>query len=55
MLYLGSPGLQGPNGAQGPRGPPGPKSGGVQYIRWGRTSCPSGANLVYKGEITFNL
>ncbi|XP_020912364.1 short-chain collagen C4 [Exaiptasia diaphana] len=47
----GSPGLQGPRGAQGLRGLPGPKSGGVQYIRWGRTSCPSGANLVYKGRV----
>ncbi|XP_020912367.2 collagen alpha-5(IV) chain [Exaiptasia diaphana] len=47
----GSPGLQGPRGTQGLRGPPGPKSGGVQYIRWGRTSCPFGANLVYKGRV----
>ncbi|XP_028518548.1 collagen alpha-1(IV) chain [Exaiptasia diaphana] len=47
----GSPGLQGLRGAQGLKGPPGPKSAGVQYIRWGRTSCPSGANLVYKGRV----
>ncbi|XP_028518280.1 short-chain collagen C4 isoform X2 [Exaiptasia diaphana] len=47
----GSPGSQGPRGVQGPMGHPGPKSGGVKYIRWGRTSCPSGANLVYKGRV----
>ncbi|KXJ23632.1 Short-chain collagen C4 [Exaiptasia diaphana] len=47
----GSPGKRGPRGAQGLRGHPGPKSGGVQYIRWGKTSCPSGANLVYKGRV----
>ena len=28
----------------------GPKSGGVVYIRWGRTTCPStGAELLYEG------
>ncbi|KXJ29231.1 Short-chain collagen C4 [Exaiptasia diaphana] len=47
----GSPGSQGPRGAQGLRGLPGPKSGGVQYIRWGKNSCPSGAKLVYKGYV----
>ena len=35
----------------GPPGPPGPSSGGVTYIRWGRTGCPSeaGTELVYEG------
>ncbi|XP_020912362.1 short-chain collagen C4 [Exaiptasia diaphana] len=47
----GRPGLKGPRGAQGLRGLPGPKSGGVQYIRWGKTSCPSSAKLVYKGRV----
>ncbi|KXJ29244.1 short-chain collagen C4 [Exaiptasia diaphana] len=47
----GSPGRQGPRGAQGLRGHPGPKSGGVQYIRWGKTTCPSGAKLIYKGRV----
>ena len=51
FLCSGNPGLQGSRGDQGPSGPPGPKSGGVQYIRWGKTSCPSGANLVYKGNL----
>ena len=22
---------------------------GVKYVRWGRTTCPSGAQVVYKG------
>ncbi|XP_031562344.1 short-chain collagen C4-like [Actinia tenebrosa] len=47
----GAPGLKGETGHQGVRGPPGPKSDGVQYVRWGRTTCPSGASLVYKGRI----
>ena len=36
---------------QGPRGPPGSTSGGVTYIRWGKTTCPSvpGTELVYHG------
>lgn len=32
-------------------GPPGPKSGGVKYTRWGKMSCPSGVDLVYKGTM----
>ena len=51
----GLPGVQGPAGEMGPagptgaQGPPGPRSGGATYIRWGRTTCPSGAELVYPG------
>ena len=59
----GDPGVQGPNGEQGAQGisgiqgpagvtgPPGPVTGGVTYIRWGKTSCPSvqGTQLVYNG------
>ncbi|KXJ27358.1 Diphosphomevalonate decarboxylase [Exaiptasia diaphana] len=48
----GPRGPQGPSGSHGPRGPPGPSGGGIEYIRWGKTSCPSGANIVYK-EILF--
>ncbi|XP_001630778.3 collagen alpha-5(IV) chain [Nematostella vectensis] len=51
-------GLRGPKGAPGgwgrtgARGPPGPRgSSGVQYVRWGKTSCPSSARLVYKGRV----
>ena len=45
----GHPGLPGPQGEQGPQGPP---TGGATYIRWGRTTCPSGHNttLVYSGR-----
>ena len=52
------PGPRGPAGATGERGttglqgPPGPSSGGVTYIRWGRTTCPNttGTELVYSGR-----
>ena len=39
-------------GAPGPQGPPGPRSGGVTYVRWGRTTCPNttGTELVYTGR-----
>ena len=54
--YIDIPvGREGRDGQPGPRGlpgPPGPKSGGVTYVRWGRSSCPNvtGAELVYKGR-----
>ena len=48
---------QGPPGSPGERGstgPPGPttSTGGVVYVRWGRTTCPStpGTELVYAGK-----
>ena len=39
-------------GDTGPQGPPGPRSGGVTYVRWGRTTCPDteGTELVYIGR-----
>ena len=42
----GNPGPQGPQGAQGP------PTGGAVYVRWGRTSCPTGqgTELVYSGR-----
>ncbi|CAI8046156.1 hypothetical protein GBAR_LOCUS25510, partial [Geodia barretti] len=48
----GSPGATGEKGDTGPQGPPGPSSGGVTYIRWGRTTCPNttGTELVYSGR-----
>ena len=47
----GKNGERGDTGPMGPPGPPGPSSGGVTYIRWGRTACPSeaGTELVYEG------
>ena len=47
----GEPGVQGPRGEKGEQGLPGPASGGVTYIRWGNSSCPSvpGTELVYHG------
>ncbi|XP_078364890.1 uncharacterized protein LOC144649289 isoform X2 [Oculina patagonica] len=45
----GRPGQTGPEGAKGEKGQDG--KSGVQYVRWGRTTCPSGAEIVYKGRI----
>ena len=47
--HKGDMGQPGPQGEQGPQGPP---TGGTTYIRWGRTTCPSGHNttLVYSGR-----
>ena len=47
----GKNGERGDTGPMGPPGSPGPSSGGVTYIRWGRTVCPSvaGTELVYEG------
>ena len=48
----GQTGARGPPGPQGPVGPAGPRSGGVTYIRWGKSSCPNvtGTELVYAGR-----
>ena len=54
----GLPGVDGMNGVKGMQGdpglqgPPGPCSGGVTYVRWGRTTCPitPGTELVYTGR-----
>ena len=50
----GDPGPAGPPGAQGGRGLPG---GGTTYIRWGRTTCPTGqgTELVYSGRAGASL
>ncbi|XP_078698445.1 uncharacterized protein LOC144925972 isoform X3 [Branchiostoma floridae x Branchiostoma belcheri] len=46
----GIPGAAGSPGAAGPPGPKGePGTGGAVYVRWGRTTCPSGATKVYNG------
>ena len=48
----GSPGATAEKGDTGAQGTPGPSSGGVTYIRWGRTTCPNttGTELVYSGR-----
>ena len=57
----GPPGKKGSSGAAGlpgPAGPPGPKgldatnagTSGAVYVRWGRTTCPQGSELGYKGK-----
>ena len=45
-------GIRGEIGVIGSQGPPGPSSGGLTYIRWGRTVCPdtNDTELVYKGR-----
>ncbi len=43
----GEQGESGEPGIQGEPGPPGPPGGGVVYTRWGRTTCPGTAELVY--------
>ena len=51
----GDQGAAGRTGAKGPQGPKGEKGqegtgkSGVKYVRWGKTTCPSGAQIVYKG------
>ena len=53
----GRDGKVGPKGDMGERGPPGPSSGGVTYVRWGRTTCPNttGTELVYAGRAAGSL
>ena len=48
----GKTGPQGMKGDTGSQGPPGPRSGGVTYVRWGRTTCPDteGTEAVYTGR-----
>ena len=48
----GSPGLKGPQGTKGEKGKEGAGKSGVKYVRWGRTTCPGGAEVVYKGTST---
>ena len=55
----GPRGLTGPTGSTGPvgpAGPPGPRSGGVTYVRWGKSSCPSvaGTQQLYAGRVGGN-
>ena len=60
----GAPGPRGPSGLDGLKGmsgntgpQPGPVSGGVTYVRWGRTTCPDtqGTELVYRGTVAGSL
>ena len=51
---VGRTGVQGPQGAKGEKGQDGAGQSGVKYVRWGRTTCPSGAQIVYKGKAINN-
>ena len=46
------PGPPGPKGDQGPQGAKGERGqgNGVNYVRWGRKSCPNGTQIVYQGK-----
>ena len=43
----GAVGRTGEKGSQGEKGQS--EKSGVKYVRWGRTTCPRGADIVYKG------
>ncbi|XP_067025658.1 uncharacterized protein [Acropora muricata] len=45
---VGRTGSQGPQGTKGEKGQDGTRTSGVKYVRWGRTSCPNGAQIVYQ-------
>ena len=48
----GPPGMKGEKGETGDQGAAGPSSGGITYIRWGRTTClgTPGTELIYSGR-----
>ena len=48
----GEKGEKGDQGDTGPQGPPGPSVAGATYVRWGRTTCPTGngTELLYAGR-----
>jgi len=48
---VGKTGAKGDQGAKGEKGQEGAGASGVKYVRWGRTSCPSGSQIVYKGFV----
>ena len=55
---LGRDGNPGPAGAPGPRGLPGSAGTGggrVVYTRWGKSTCPRSATLLYSGKVGGSL
>ena len=46
----GRPGGRGARGPKGQKGQRGAGASGVKYVRWGKTTCPRGAKIVYKGK-----
>ena len=57
----GPAGMSGNPGPPGPTGPPGPqgssigRSGTVVYTRWGKSTCPDSATLLYSGKVGGSL
>ena len=47
----GSPGAKGERGVTGPAGRNATLAGGVTYNRWGSAHCPTGAVLLYWGQL----
>ena len=48
LILTGESGKPGTPGTKGEKGQDG--KSGVMYVRWGRTTCLSGADIVYKGR-----
>ena len=46
----GARGVPGPRGMKGDKGAPGAVAGGCTYVRWGKSTCRSGAQLLYAGR-----
>ena len=55
LCITGPPGPKGDQGPKGNAGPPGNNPGGLQYVRYGKTSCQGDAKLVYKGNDIFQI
>lgn len=48
---VGSPGSEGPRGPKGDTGKDGAGESGVQYVHWGKTTCPNDTQMVYEGFV----
>ena len=47
----GARGVVGPRGLKGHKGAPGAVAGGSTYVRWEKSTCRSGAQLLYAGRV----
>jgi len=45
---------EGRAGPEGDEGQDRARGSGVKYVRWGKTTCPSGAQMVYEGMVKIN-
>ena len=51
----GARGVAGPRGMKGDKGADGAVAGGCTYVRWGKSTCRSGAQLLYAGRVGGSL